>query len=260
MIVSALRRLALGSTLPLAIGLVLSVLALVPQLEHGWAGSDAEPITFVRAGRFTISGSVADLAPGLERSLVVQLRNPGRDPLSVSSLAVSVGRPSRSGCAASNLAVSPFRGPVTVPADGTASTTLAVRLAAGAPNACQGTSFPLTYRGRAGRAVVAGTTLSAVPVLAQLGRDGRVTYGQFGARLTSTATGAPIPGKLVTFSLHGRTLCTARTALDGWARCGSRRSSLHAFWHLTYRVTFAGDATNPGSTALAPFLTVGGRR
>ncbi len=97
---------------------------------------------------FTIAGSVSSLYPGNAAPLVLTLSHENNFPIQVTALSVAVGN-AGPGCPASNLSVSPYTGTTTIPANGSATKTLTVTLSAAAPDACQLTTWALTYSGTA---------------------------------------------------------------------------------------------------------------
>lgn len=105
----------------------------------GAAGGDEE-----HGSPLTLSGSVEGLTPGAARSLSVTIANPNGKPVVVASVATSVTTPSGT-CPVTALTVGDLAAPVTVPAAGSAAGTLPVRLAADAPDACQGATFALRF-------------------------------------------------------------------------------------------------------------------
>jgi hypothetical protein len=115
------------------------------QLVNGGTGHDpaAQP--------FLVSGDVDGLAPGVTRTLSLELSNPNDGAISVQSLTVAVGD-GRDGCPGANVGVGPWTGPVFVPRGGTAEVSLPVTMLASAPGACQGSTFSLTYGGSAVKA------------------------------------------------------------------------------------------------------------
>jgi hypothetical protein len=73
---------------------------------------------------------------------MVRVDNPQSETITVQSAVVTVGDASPS-CGALNLVAESFSGNVTVPGSGTATLPIHIHMAAGAPDACQGASFPL---------------------------------------------------------------------------------------------------------------------
>jgi hypothetical protein len=79
---------------------------------------------------------------------------------------------------------------------------------------------------------------------------------RFAARLTTTADGAPLPGKRVVFASASGT-CAASTAADGWARCSLFTTPLvGALLQLGYAAVWAGDATSLGTTGRSSLINV----
>ena len=91
---------------------------------------------------FTISGSATGLYPGATKSLVLTVKNPSSAAIVVRSITVKVANASVR-CPATELKVTSFSGHLLVRAHKTATTTLKVAMAHGAPNACQGARFPV---------------------------------------------------------------------------------------------------------------------
>jgi hypothetical protein len=112
----------------------------------GRAASSAPKVT--TNGTFKISGTVAGLYPGLTKSLVLTVTNPQGFAIVVTSL-VTKDKAASVSCAASYLAVGAFSGHLSVPAHGSAKTSVHATLSAGTPNACKGKTFPLVYSGAA---------------------------------------------------------------------------------------------------------------
>ncbi len=100
---------------------------------------------------FRIGGKVGGLYPGATRQLSLDVYNPQRFAIVVTSITTSVGRP-RAGCAGSNMTVAAFSGALRVPSHSSVHVSVAVTLERAAPNACQGALFPFAYSGQARRA------------------------------------------------------------------------------------------------------------
>ena len=99
-------------------------------------------------GRFSISGTVAGLYPGVSLPLVLSVTNPRHHWIVLHNVTAAAADAS-TGCLASNLSVSSFSGQLPIPALGSAHVTLQASLAHGAGNPCQGAVFPLAYTGSA---------------------------------------------------------------------------------------------------------------
>lgn len=97
---------------------------------------------------FTITGTVQDLMPGVQGSLLLTAHNPNSVPISVTSLQVATSS-APAACPASNLTTTDFTGTLDVPANSTATQSVPISLAAVAPDGCQNVSFSLTYTGAA---------------------------------------------------------------------------------------------------------------
>jgi hypothetical protein len=159
---------------------------------------------------FTITGSVQNLTPGAAGSLILTVHNPNRVPISVSALNVATST-APAACPASNLTTTNFSGTLAVPANGTATKTLPISLAATAPDGCQNVSFGLTYTGAAtytevfathtavasapnpstpGQAVTFTATVSVAPAVAPGPPTGSVTFTDGTKTLGSGTVGA----------------------------------------------------------------------
>lgn len=99
---------------------------------------------------FTIDGDVDGLYPGASSQLQLSVTNNEPFAIVVVSIMTSVSD-ATSTCPASNLAVGSFIGHLSLRAGEQAVTTVAAVLRHGAPDACQGATFPLQYTGSARR-------------------------------------------------------------------------------------------------------------
>jgi hypothetical protein len=112
--------------------------------------------------RFEISGGVGGLAPGITKPILLTLRNPNADAIRVTSIVVEISDDSTPrGCSsASNVALRQADGiseddPVVVPGKSTVvlsasrAPTITFRNQPWNQDVCKGTSFELTYSGRA---------------------------------------------------------------------------------------------------------------
>lgn len=97
---------------------------------------------------FTISGEVDGLYPGVRATLEARVTNPHPFSIVVTSV-TAVAADARASCPASMLEIEGTAEPVEVPARETAVVLLAVRMDRDAPDACQGATWPLTFRGQA---------------------------------------------------------------------------------------------------------------
>jgi hypothetical protein len=100
---------------------------------------------------FVVSGQVENLRPGGSRPMVLTVQNPNSVAIRVTSLTVTASAAS-SACPASSLTLPQWTGSLLVPKNGTAAVTVDVALKATAPNACQGSRWPLAYGGTAVKA------------------------------------------------------------------------------------------------------------
>src|SRR6266566_5386681 len=100
--------------------------------------------------RFSITGHVDGLMPGSRLPLVLRIRNPWPRRIRVTSVGARIaasGRP----CPLGNVKVSGFRGSLAVGPRSTRTLVLTASLRAGAPAACEGATFALTFYGKAVR-------------------------------------------------------------------------------------------------------------
>lgn len=132
---TALRRLVGGA--------VVAMVAVPTLLGRATASHAQEP-----QDRFRIAGEVDGLYPGAELTLEARVTNPYRFPIVVTTLGATVGE-AAPGCPASMLEVRTSDVEVEVPAGAVRSVPLRVRMDRGAPDACQGVTWPLQFRGTA---------------------------------------------------------------------------------------------------------------
>ncbi len=109
------------------------------------AGSSSSGVA--QGHQFQISGQVGGLYPGANRPLVLTLFNPNKASITVTSITTAVGDAS-SACPGTFLRVAPFSGSLVVGPNQSASTTVTAIMLQGAPDACQGAVFPLTFSGQ----------------------------------------------------------------------------------------------------------------
>ncbi|WIV54214.1 hypothetical protein [Amycolatopsis nalaikhensis] len=102
-----------------------------------------------------VPGRATALVPGATGTRWIRLKNAENFPILVRTVAAAVGRPVDGAgkpvpaCPASSVRVDPLATPVTVTGDGTADVALTTHMVPGAPDACRGLTFPLTYTGTA---------------------------------------------------------------------------------------------------------------
>src|SRR5688500_5149322 len=96
------------------------------------------------SSRFPISGSIADLVPGDQRTLLLQVTNPNPFTVSVNQVLVTATAASAD-CGVANLSISPLPAPVLVGGNASGTAGIPIKLVATAPDACQGATFPLTF-------------------------------------------------------------------------------------------------------------------
>jgi hypothetical protein len=120
---------------------------------------------------FGLSGSVGNLAPGLQATLTLTATNPGSTSITVTSVTISVTSVPPT-CPLANLTLNSqaFAGSppavtvsglaTVVPANGSAQLGLPILVARSAPNGCQVVTFPFSYQGTATSAATgAGTSI-----------------------------------------------------------------------------------------------------
>lgn len=111
------------------------------------AKSTSPPISqAVTTNAFGIAGRVTGLFPGFSDPLVLKVTNREGFPIIVTSIATTV-KNAKANCAAANLSVSAFSGQLSVPAHGSAKTTVRAHMAVSAPEGCIASTFPLVYSG-----------------------------------------------------------------------------------------------------------------
>jgi hypothetical protein len=106
-----------------------------------------EPLTV------TLEGEVSGLYPGATIELELEVHNPAQVDVHLDRLTVTVGTPDRDGCPASALMVGTAAGigggsaalDLVIGPSGGAVLTVPIIMIPGAPSACQGATFPLTY-------------------------------------------------------------------------------------------------------------------
>lgn len=97
---------------------------------------------------FAIAGEVDGLFPGADVTLDAQVTNP--HPFAILVIAASATvLDATAGCPASMLEIGASQATVEVPAGGTGVVPLEVRMSLGAPDACQGVTWPLEFSGTA---------------------------------------------------------------------------------------------------------------
>ena len=148
---------------------LLPVLALVSLVPAGGVAHAADD--------FVLSANLSGLYPNVDADFPVSVSNPKDFAIAVHSATVAIGDASPS-CTAANLSARSFSGNVVVPADGSTTFPIHLHMAASAPNACQGVTFPLTF------------TATGTPVGATPGGDGTNGDGVGAAATGFAFTGA----------------------------------------------------------------------
>ena len=117
---------------------------------------------------FTIAGEVDGLYPGADTTLNARVSNPHPFAIRVISTTVTVLDASPA-CPASMLQIGDSQASVVVPPGGSGTVPLDVQMSRGAPDACQGATWPLEFTGTA-----AGTPTSGLPETSMLDPRGPV--------------------------------------------------------------------------------------
>jgi hypothetical protein len=206
-----LRDRALGiAARRVRLGRILAAAALFGGAACLWGGGPHGPArmpdaVLTSATGFGLSGTAGNLAPGAPSTLVVTAANPYSVPITLTSLTVSVPAVPAN-CPASNLTLrgtaftgSPPTVTVTglsqiVPANGSASVSLAILLARNAANGCQNVTFPFSYSGTASYTAATTTTVASSGSPSLFGHPVTVT-----ATVTASAPAANPPPGAVTF-------------------------------------------------------------
>jgi hypothetical protein len=97
-------------------------------------------------GSFYLSGDVVGLYPGVRMPLTISVTNPNPFPIIVEWISVKP-RKANAGCVAKVLRAIGWSTPILVTAGGNRQVTTYVHMRLRAPDACQGATFPLIYKG-----------------------------------------------------------------------------------------------------------------
>jgi hypothetical protein len=129
-------------------------IALIGVAAAGIGVATAHAVARVRLARtparFSISGHVDGLLPGQREHLPLRIRNPWSWTIRVKSVTVQIGSSGRP-CPVGNVEIHGFKGSFAVRPRSTRTLMLAARIRRGAPEACEGATFALTFRGTARR-------------------------------------------------------------------------------------------------------------
>jgi hypothetical protein len=133
--------------------MAVAVLATVLSLSSKPTQEESEGIVLLgsTSGTFAIKGNVSGLYPGQVTKLALRLVNPNGFAIKVTSVAVKV-RSASAACSYTNVSVAKFAGSLKVRPHSSRRLYLALTMRRSAPDACQGKSFPLAYRGTAVKA------------------------------------------------------------------------------------------------------------
>lgn len=112
----------------------------------GSGESGQTPSAQAAASVFKIAGHDKGLYPGATVPLILTVTNPQTYAITVTSIKTDVHQPLTT-CASTYLTVSLFSGSVQIPAGQHTTVKVFATLSHHAPNACQGTLFPLQYAG-----------------------------------------------------------------------------------------------------------------
>jgi len=228
------------------VGATLLVAAAVVGVAGGRGGKTLAPGMQLASGSgFTLSGTVSNLAPGVASTLVLTAGNTYNVPITVASVSVAVssvttacpvtylsingtaftGTPPTAAITVNGSSVPalPASVPSPVPASGSATISLPIEVALGAPNACQTTTFNFTYAGSATYTEPTLTTLTAAPNPSNVGQS--VTFTATVAANITPVSAAVTPVGSVTFyqctnpatlaSGSPASSCTTKAALSG---------------------------------------------
>jgi hypothetical protein len=99
---------------------------------------------------FSVKGKAGPLFPGTTGDLVLTIKNPFDFAIVVHSVRVTV-RDASGACGGENLQTPGMTSDRKIKALSRVKVTVPITMAADAPNACQGKSFPLSFSGRATR-------------------------------------------------------------------------------------------------------------
>lgn len=127
-------------------GVTRAMLALVALcvLSPGWLGS-------AQAGSsFKIKGQASGLIPGVSRNLVIVIENPYDFAIVVRGVEV-ISADASDACPAANISSPGITGDVRVKAGAVVKVTVPIRLLSKAPPACEGATFPLSFKATARR-------------------------------------------------------------------------------------------------------------
>lgn len=130
---------------------------------------------------YTIVGEVDGLFPGADTTLDARVTNPHPFTIRVVSTNVTV-LDANPACPASMLEIGDSRATFDVPPGGTGTVPMAVRMSLGAPDACQGATWPLEFTGTA-----VGTPTSGMPGTSMIVAGGTAAMAIIGAALVAGA-------------------------------------------------------------------------
>jgi hypothetical protein len=139
------QRIALTTKLALVCLLAAAALA---QASSFRSYSDEGTATTGKAGAFKVRGHLSGLYPGRTTVLKARVTNTGRSPIVVTRLTVAV-RSTTAGCLSSTVKIKPFAGRARVNGHASIKLPLAASMQSSTPDACQGSRYQLTFKGKA---------------------------------------------------------------------------------------------------------------
>jgi hypothetical protein len=134
---------------------LLIVWAVMLQSVHPQRCANAEgtqPLTGISlaksTGSFYLSGDIVGLYPGIKAPLVISITNPNPFPIVVDWISVKP-LDANPGCIRKLVRAIGWSTPILVEGGGTRQVTTHIHMRPRAPDACQGATFPLIYKGLA---------------------------------------------------------------------------------------------------------------
>ncbi len=124
------------------------VLALLATLSAAAAIGASGKRRHISEPGLALSGHVAGLLPGQQTRMTIHVKNRLHRVIHLRSIRTTV-RAAASGCSGTNLVVAAYRGRLRIRAGGWSRVFVSVRMRRDSPNACQGKTFPLTFKGQA---------------------------------------------------------------------------------------------------------------
>jgi hypothetical protein len=136
----------------MALLIVWAVMLQSVQPQPHATAEGSQPLTAISlakaTGRFYLSGDIVGLYPGFRAPLVISITNPNPLPIVVDWISVKP-RDASPGCIGRLVRAVGWSMPILVGAGSTQVVTTHIHMRPRAPDACQGATFPLIYKGRA---------------------------------------------------------------------------------------------------------------